>query len=144
VVSLCWRLRQLLYRELPPSNTHQRHTVDTSQAGLELAIVGAHNVDTVLRHPVHDTVVRVDTLVVALQSRESFVSCYPQGKAVLRPQLFQLCHSVRKLMDCLDWPWIQCLHAGCDDRLTLREQGVGHALVQREFSLRRMRDEVGI
>jgi hypothetical protein len=81
----------------------------------------------VLHHPLHDAVVGICTLVIALQPLPSFIACYAQGDAVLRAQLLQLGHYA----------------SGYDGRRFGVEE-VHERLVELELSVDGVGEEIGI
>ena len=108
-------------------DTDNRYTRNFSDPPLQVSIVCRYNVYPVLDNPVHDAVVCICTLVVALQSLPSFVTRYPQSYPVFGPEFFQFGHD-----------------AGCDYGSNRGVQTVHHGLQEVEFVVNSMGEKVGI
>ena len=80
-----------------------------------------------LHHPLHDAIVGICTLVIALQPLPSFVACYAQGDAVLRTQFLQFCH-----------------YAGGYDGCCFGVEEIHERLIQLELSVDGVGEEIGI
>jgi hypothetical protein len=104
-----------------------RHTRNFPDPPLQIPIVRRHKVNPVLHNPLHDTVIRIGTLMIALQSLPALVPCNAQRNPILWPQLLQLSH-----------------HTGGNDGRRLCIQQVHERLVELEFRVHRVREEVGI
>ena len=74
----------MLAPSLLPSHCDQTHQVH---------IIRRHNVDSVLHDTIDDAVVRICTLVIALQPLEPRIPCNPERDPVSRTQLLQLRHN---------------------------------------------------
>lgn len=80
-----------------------------------------------LHDPVHNTVIRIRALVIALQSFPPLIPGDSQRNAVLGTQFFQLGHD-----------------AGCDDWRGFGVQEVHEGFVELEFGLNGVREEIGV
>lgn len=108
-------------------NAHNGHTGNLPDPPLQIAIVGRHKIDPVLQHPLHDAVISIRALVIALQALPALVPRNPQRNPVLGPQLLQLGHD-----------------AGGDDGRGFGVQQVHEGLVELELGVHRVREEVGV
>lgn len=80
-----------------------------------------------LHDPIHDTIVRIRALVITLQSFPALVPRNAQRNAVLGAEFFQFSH-----------------YAGCDYGRGLGVQKVHEGLVELEFCLDGVGQEVGV
>jgi hypothetical protein len=92
---------------------HDGHSWYFSNATLEVLIAGGHDVAPMLPHTLHETVISIGPLVVALQSLEPRVFGDPQGQTVLDAELLQLSdHAIGDVGDALAE---EAVHAGLED-----------------------------
>lgn len=80
-----------------------------------------------LQHPLDNTIVGIGALVIALEALPAFIPRDSERNAVLGPQFLQLGHDT-----------------GCDDGRGFCVQQVHERLVELEFAVDRVREEVGV
>jgi hypothetical protein len=86
------RIGQTLNHVLALRDTHNRHTGYLPDPPLQISIVRRNQVDSLLDHTIHDTVIGIGSFVVALQALELLVSGDLQRDAVLRTEFLQFGH----------------------------------------------------
>jgi hypothetical protein len=108
-------------------NAHNRHTRNLPDPPLQIAIVGRYKVYPVLQHPLHNTIISIRALMIALQTLPALVPRNPQRNPIFRSQFLQLGHD-----------------AGGDDGGGFGVQQVHEGLVELELGVHRVREEVGV
>merc|ERR1711939_1035228 len=68
------RIRQPLNHILPPRHTHNRHARHFPQPSLQIPIVRPNQVHPLLHNPIHNTIVRIRPLMIALESLPALVA----------------------------------------------------------------------
>lgn len=131
--SLFRRVRQPLDHILALGHAHDRHPGHLPQPPLQIAIVGRDDVDAVPLHAVHDAIVGVHALVVALQTLPALVTGDAQGNAVFGPEFLEFGHDARG--DCGDAFGVEGVHEGGEEvefvgdgvgeEVCVEEDGVG-------------------
>jgi len=112
---------------LPSRHTNNRHTGYLPHPPLQIAIIGRDQINPLLHHAIHDTVVRIRALVIALQPLPTLVPRNLQRDAVLGSQLLQLGHDAAR-----------------DDGLAGGIEGVHEGGQEREFVVDGVGEEVGV
>lgn len=97
---------------------------DTS---FEIAIIGGHNVNTVLNEAIYQAVVGIGSFMIAFDSLKPRVFGYPQCKSVFRAKLLEFRHDTIG-------------HNGD----TFRIQAIHHCWDHLQFVLDGMGDEIGV
>lgn len=120
-------VRQPLDNVLALGHTDNRYTRNLPDPPLQIPIVRRHKINPMLHNPLHDTIISISTLVIALQPLPPFVTRNAQRNPVLGPQFLQLGHD-----------------AGCDDRRGFGVEKIHQRLVQLEFRVDRVREEVRV
>ena len=120
-------IRQPLNNVFALCHAHNRDTRNLSDPPLQVSVVGRNQVDAVLHDPVHNAVVGIGALVIALEALPAFIARNAQCNAVLWAELLQLSHDT----------------CGDDGRGFGVEQ-VHEGLVELELSVHCVRKEVGI
>jgi hypothetical protein len=121
------RIRQPLNNILPLGHTHNRHTRNLPNPPLQIPIIRRDQINSMLLHPIHNTVVRIRALVIALQALPALVARNAQRNAVLGTQFLELGHD-----------------AGCDDGRGFGVKQVHEGFVELEFAAHGVRQEVGV
>lgn len=112
---------------LPFRHTNNRHARNLPNPPLQIPVIRRNQIDPVLLHAVHNAVVRIRALVIALQSLPALVSRDAQGYPVLGAELFQLGHD-----------------AGCDYGRGFGVEQVHEGFVELELGVDGVREEVGV
>jgi hypothetical protein len=86
------RIRQPLNHILTPRHTDNGHTRDLPNSPLQIPIVGRHQINAMLHNAIDETVIRIRSLVVALQSLPALIPRYPESDAVFGPEFLELGH----------------------------------------------------
>jgi hypothetical protein len=120
-------IRQPLNYILSLGDAHNRHTRNLPDPPLQIPIIRRHQIDSMFLHAIHNTVVCIRALVVALEPLPALVARDAQRNAVLGPEFLKLGHDARG-----------------DDGRGFGVQQVHERLVQLEFAVHRMREEVGV
>ena len=120
-------IRQPLDDIFSPRNTHNGHTGDFPHPPLQIPVVGRNDIDFMLHDAIDEAIIRIDTLVVALQPLPAFIPRDAQGDPILGAELFELGHD-----------------AVGDDGNALGIQTVHHGRLEFEFVLHGVGEEIGV
>jgi hypothetical protein len=106
---------------------HNWHTWNFPNPPLQVLIVCGYEIDSVLLHTVDDAIVCIRALVITLEPFPALISCYAQRNTVFGAEFLQFGHD-----------------AGCDDGCCFGVEQVHESLVEFEFAVYRVREEVGV
>jgi hypothetical protein len=120
-------IRQSLNNVLALGYGNNWHTWNFPNPPLQVLIVCGYEIDSVLLHTVDDAIVRIRALVITLEPFPALISCYTQRNAVFGAEFLQLGHD-----------------AGCDDGCGFGVEQVHEGLVEFEFAVYCVREEVGV
>ena len=99
---------QPLHHIFPPRHTDDWYTRNLPYSPLQLSIIRRHNINLALHHPINNTIICINTLMITLHPRPPLIPRNPQRNPILRTQLLQLRHYTRR--DDRDTIRIQRIH----------------------------------
>jgi hypothetical protein len=94
------RIRQPLNNILPLCYTHNRHTGNLPNPPLQIPIVRRHQINPMFLHSIHNAIVCIRALVIALESLPALVARNTERDAVLGPEFLELGHDARGYYGC--------------------------------------------
>jgi hypothetical protein len=120
-------IRQPLDNIFALCHTNNRHTRNLAYAPLEIPIIRRDQINPMLLHPVHDTVIRICALVLAFEALPSLVAGDAERDAVFWAEFLEFGHD-----------------AGGDDGCGFCVEEVHEGFVQLELAVDGVREEVGV